>query len=64
MLGKQIFRSWQRLLCEVGGATVIDTTVINDRNRCEIYQPGVSGNNAAVRKQTLECLQRTVVTKV
>ena len=32
LLGKQIFRSLQRLICEVGRTTVINTTVINNRN--------------------------------
>ena len=50
LLGKQIFSSWQRLICEVGRTTVINTTVINNRNECEIYQPGVSGVDAVVRK--------------
>ena len=32
LLGKQILKSWQRLICEVGKTTVINTTVINNRN--------------------------------
>ena len=32
LLGKQIFSSWQRLVCDVGRATIINTTVINYRN--------------------------------
>ena len=32
LLGKQIFSNWQRLICEVGRTTVINTTVINNRN--------------------------------
>ena len=32
VLGKQIFISWQRLVCEVGRTTVINMTVINNHN--------------------------------
>ena len=32
MLGKEIFSSWQRLICEIGRTTIINTTVINYRN--------------------------------
>ena len=41
VLGKQVFSSWQRLICEVGRTAVINTTVINNRNQCEIYQPAI-----------------------
>ena len=36
--------------CEVGRTTVINIAVLNNRNYCEIYQRGVSGDDTVVRK--------------